>query len=69
MDAGTQGPDTLLSRIAYQANVLLKDLEPDLESILVKPDGFGVFAPEAMIQSGVGQRCCLAITPLHSDGV
>ena len=52
MDAATQGPDTILSRIAYQANVLLKDLEPDLDSILVKPEGFGVFAPEATIASG-----------------
>ena len=52
MDGATQGPDTILSRIAYQANVLLKDLEPDLDSILVKPEGFGVFAPEASIASG-----------------
>jgi hypothetical protein len=52
IDAATQGPDTILSRIAYQANVLVKDLEPDLDSILVKPDGFGVFAPEASINSG-----------------
>jgi hypothetical protein len=52
IDAATQGPDTILSRIAYQANVLLKDLEPDLDSILVKPDGFGVFGPEATINAG-----------------
>jgi hypothetical protein len=51
MDAATQGPDTLLSRIAYQANVLVKDLEPDLDSLLLKPDGFGVFAPEITIAS------------------
>ena len=52
MDAATQGPDTILSRIAYQANVLVKDLEPDLDSLLVKPDGFGVFGPEASIHTG-----------------
>jgi hypothetical protein len=52
IDAATQGPETLLSRIAYQANVLVKDTEPDLVSILVKPEGFGVFAPEADIASG-----------------
>jgi hypothetical protein len=52
MDAATQGPDTLLSRIAYQANVLVKDLEPDLDSLLLKPDGFGVFGLEATVTSG-----------------
>jgi hypothetical protein len=52
IDAATQGPDTILSRIAYQANVLMKDLEPELDSLLVKPEGFGVFAPEATIISG-----------------
>jgi hypothetical protein len=52
MDAATQGPDTVLSRIAYQANVLVKDLEPDLDSLLLKPDDQGVFAPEITIASG-----------------
>jgi hypothetical protein len=52
IDAATQGPDTLLSRIAYQANVLVRDLEPDLDSILVKPQGSGIFAPEADLASG-----------------
>jgi len=52
IDAATQGPDTILSRLAYQANVLMKDLEPELDSLLVKPHGFGVFGPEATIDNG-----------------
>src|SRR5262249_7381477 len=52
IDAAIQGPDTILSRIAYQANVLLKDLEPDLDSLLVKPEGRGVFAPQADLFQG-----------------
>jgi hypothetical protein len=52
IDAATQGPETILSRIAYQANVLVKDTEPDLVSILVKPEAFGAFAPEADLTSG-----------------
>jgi hypothetical protein len=53
MDAATMGADSLLGRIAYQANVLVRDLEPELESLLVKPDGSNVpFAPEAEIPLG-----------------
>jgi hypothetical protein len=53
MDAATMGADTLLGRIAYQANVLVKDLEPDLDSLLLRVEGSSVaFAPEITIPSG-----------------
>jgi hypothetical protein len=53
MDAATMGPDTILGRIAYQANVLVNDLEPDLESILVRNEALGTgFVPEATLDSG-----------------
>jgi hypothetical protein len=46
------GSETLLQRIAYQASVLLKDLQPDLDSILVREAGSAVaFQPEAFISS------------------
>jgi hypothetical protein len=53
IDAATQGGETRLGRIAYQANVLVRDLEPELESLLVKPDGVGVpYAAETTISTG-----------------
>jgi len=52
LDAATLGADTNLNRLAYQANVLLNDVEPDLKSILVRPSGTGAaFAPEATIDN------------------
>jgi hypothetical protein len=40
IDAGVIGADAVLNKIAYQANVLVRDTNPDLESILVGTDGF-----------------------------
>jgi len=53
LDAATMGADTNLNRLAYQANVLLNDIEPDLKSILVRPSGTAIaFAPETTIPTG-----------------
>jgi hypothetical protein len=39
IDAAVQGDGSILTAIAYQANVLILDTEPDLVSILVRPTG------------------------------
>ncbi len=44
--------DAGISRMAYQANVLLQDTEPALESLLVRRAGLGGFLPEADLLSG-----------------
>jgi hypothetical protein len=46
IDAAIQGDGSRLPRISYQANVLVQDTEPDLDSILVRGTG-GVFGPVA----------------------
>lgn len=38
-----------ISRIAYQANVLVQDTNPDLDSILVSPPGEGNFQPSVVV--------------------
>jgi len=38
-----------VSRFTYQANVLVQDTTPDLDSILVRPAGVGSFAHDAII--------------------
>ncbi len=40
IDAGVIGAHAVLNKIAYQANVLVRDTNPDLESISVGKDGF-----------------------------
>jgi hypothetical protein len=53
IDAATMGPKSVLNRIAYQANVLVRDTAPDLESILVRPSGSGnAFSHEASVSAG-----------------
>jgi hypothetical protein len=47
LDAACQGGGARLSYVSYQANVLIQDLEPDLDSILVRPSGSGPFASSA----------------------
>jgi hypothetical protein len=48
-----QGEAASLSRISYQANVLIHDSRPQLDSILVRPAGSGAaFAPSATVRSG-----------------
>lgn len=45
--------DAGLSRMAYQANVLIMDTEPDLDSLLVREGGSGAqFAHEALVSNG-----------------
>ena len=47
MDAAVFGDHAVLMRIAYQANVLVQDTEPDLDSILVRRAGLNVaFTPQ-----------------------
>jgi hypothetical protein len=63
MDAAMMGADADLNRIAYQANVLVRDTEPDLDSILVRPAGLNVpFAPEAQVSSGEQWEYLLTLT-------
>ncbi len=50
MDAATMGSESRLSRVAYQANVLVRNIEPELESLLVAPADSGQFAPEITLQ-------------------
>lgn len=38
-----------VSRFAYQANVLVQDTLPELDSILVRPSGEGAFGPQALL--------------------
>jgi hypothetical protein len=53
IDAAVLGGDSALHRIAYQANVLVRDMEPDLESILVRPAGsMAGFLPEIQLRPG-----------------
>jgi hypothetical protein len=48
-----QGEAASLSRMAYQANVLVHDLRPELDSILVRPAGSGAaFSSSALVRSG-----------------
>jgi hypothetical protein len=47
IDVAVQGGGSVLNRIAYQANVLVQDTEPDLDSILVRRAGGGTFQPSA----------------------
>jgi hypothetical protein len=52
IDVAYQGDGSRLTRVSYQANVLVQDLEPDIDSILVRPAGNGAFAPSASITVG-----------------
>jgi hypothetical protein len=48
-----QGEAASLSRMSYQANVLVQDSQPRLDSILVRPAGSGAaFAPSTTVRSG-----------------
>jgi hypothetical protein len=44
--------DAGINRMAYQANVLLRDTEPELQSVLVRQAGVGNFVPEVLLFSG-----------------
>jgi len=44
--------DAGINRMAYQANVLIRDTEPQLLSLLVRQTGFGGFVPEVTLNSG-----------------
>lgn len=44
-----QGGNTGISGMAYQANVLVQDLTPEFESILVGPRGIGSFSPHTVV--------------------
>lgn len=52
VDLSVRSEDAHLDRLAYQANVLVRDDSPDLESILVRGIGFGVFAPSVILDPG-----------------
>ena len=55
--------DAGISRMAYQANVLVLDIEPDLESILVREAGSGIqFAKEALVGTGRTWEYLLTLT-------
>jgi hypothetical protein len=47
--AAIQSTDVTLHRLSYQANVLVRDTNPDLKSILVRQDATQAFAPTAII--------------------
>lgn len=53
VDVATQGAENGarpgISRIAYQANVLIEDTNPDLDSILVSEPGQGNFQPSVIV--------------------
>jgi hypothetical protein len=53
VDVATEGVENGarpgISRIAYQANVLVQDTNPDLDSILVSPPGEGNFQPSVIV--------------------
>jgi hypothetical protein len=52
LDLSIQSEDSHLDRICYQANVLVRDDTPDLESLLVRPDSSAAFADSAIISPG-----------------
>jgi hypothetical protein len=53
IDVSVQSEDAHLDRISYQANVLVRDTNPELESILVRPHGsLSGFQPIATVGSG-----------------
>lgn len=51
-DLSIQSNDAHLDRIAYQANVLVRDTRPELESLLVRAGATGPFAKEITISPG-----------------
>ena len=50
VDLSVMSTDAHLDRLSYQANVLLRDDNPDLESVLVRLSGFGEFGPTVTLQ-------------------
>jgi hypothetical protein len=53
IDVSVQSEDAHLDRISYQANVLVRDTNPELESILVRPHGRPVeFLPSTDVAVG-----------------
>jgi hypothetical protein len=66
--AAVYGPDTALLRLAYQANVLLLDTTPALDSILVRPAGSGIpFMPSCTVQPGQAWEYQLTLTGPVTD--
>jgi hypothetical protein len=51
LDVAVGESGSRLQRIGYQANVLVKESDPDLQSLLVSKDG-NSFAPEATVELG-----------------
>lgn len=49
IDAAYQGDGTQLARLSYQANVLVQDTEPDLDSLLLSAAGQGNFVSQLPI--------------------
>lgn len=48
-----QGEKTGISGMSYQAHVLVRDTNPELESILVRPTGGGIaFSPSTSVRAG-----------------
>jgi hypothetical protein len=52
VDAAVIGADAILNRISYQANVLVRDTNPDLEAILVGPHGATPVDTSVSVQQG-----------------
>src|SRR5262249_26801684 len=70
IDAAMQGTGgTLLSRLSYQANVLVLDTEPDVASLLVrKARSSDPFAPDIVLSPGEEWEYLVTLTaPLNVD--
>jgi hypothetical protein len=70
IDAAMRGTDgTVLSRLSYQANVLVLDTEPDVASLLVRRAGSSdPFSPDISLETGDEWEYLVTLTaPLNID--
>jgi hypothetical protein len=52
IDTAIFGEESVLSRISYQANVLVLDTAPDVDRVLVRETGLGDFVQHALVSLG-----------------